>query len=194
MTIDDDYSSIIEEKSEEDFGVIQLDDECADSLLSLLNILERPHASQNHPAFINFPPTRSNSEFPGLMLTTLFEDEYRGHTPDAHDEKNRNNNHKAGCLTKRFSFIVPSHKNEVVGVSLGDMNDKEWKLFLEAFKKLLPKVFETRKSISLIRRILNLFHTFSMPLKSPSHLILPSTLKSNGCILSTIIVLVHSHG
>ncbi|GAB2227899.1 hypothetical protein Droror1_Dr00009727 [Drosera rotundifolia] len=153
MTIDDDYSSVIEEKSEEDFGVFQLDDECADSLLSLLNILERPHASQNHPAFINFPPPRSNSGFPGLMLTTLFEDEYRGHTPDAHNEKNRNNNHKAGCLTKRFSFTVPSHKNEAVGVSLGDMNDEEWKLFLEAFKKLLLKVIETRKSISSIRRL-----------------------------------------
>lgn len=61
-----------------------------------------------------------------------------------------------GMLTKSQSFPAPNHNREVQSIiTFGEMNDKEWKLFLEQFEALLPEAFEERKFKALSKQKLS---------------------------------------
>ncbi|XP_051138884.1 phosphatidylinositol 4-kinase gamma 1-like [Andrographis paniculata] len=60
-------------------------------------------------------------------------------------------NPKAGSLAKSQSFAAPNHNREgqCITISFGEMNDGEWRLFLEYFETLLPGAFEEKKFTGL---------------------------------------------
>ena len=54
-----------------------------------------------------------------------------------------------GSLMRSLSYSVQNHNNDGQFISLGEMDEEEWLLFLESFQKLLPQAFEDRKSMGL---------------------------------------------
>ncbi|XP_021749121.1 phosphatidylinositol 4-kinase gamma 8-like [Chenopodium quinoa] len=64
-----------------------------------------------------------------------------------------NETRKAGHLVKSISFAVPSRKSEIEGISFKKLDQEEWELFLEIFERLLPEVFEERKSTGITQRV-----------------------------------------
>ncbi|XP_074306802.1 phosphatidylinositol 4-kinase gamma 8-like [Silene latifolia] len=60
---------------------------------------------------------------------------------------------KTGNLFKSISFAAPGRKDEIEGVSFGDMKEDEWEFFLEMLERLLPEVFEERKNTGMIQRV-----------------------------------------
>ncbi|GAB2267089.1 hypothetical protein Dimus_002073 [Dionaea muscipula] len=164
LNYDDYSSSVIEEKSEEDFRVFEFEDDRYGDITDPPSPPPPPPPPPPHTTtsmkpsaqIPKLPPARSKSEFPaGTMLARLLEEEYQSDPSDTHehDDNKSGEESKVGYLTKSFSFAVPNHNTETSGVAFGDMNEEEWDFFLEALEKLLPKVLETRKSISLMQRL-----------------------------------------
>ncbi|XP_058112369.1 phosphatidylinositol 4-kinase gamma 8 [Magnolia sinica] len=56
-------------------------------------------------------------------------------------------------LTKSVSFVVMEHNHEWGEISFRAMGKEEWELFLGKFEELLPKAFESRKSMRLKLRL-----------------------------------------
>ena len=102
-----------------------------------------------------FPPLRSKSVRPDR--TQLLEEDYQNTGSKTAEETEIDNggsyNRKVSSLTRSVSFAVSKYKNETGGISFGDMNEEEWERFLGSLEKLLPKVFETRKSMGLVSRL-----------------------------------------
>lgn len=102
-----------------------------------------------------FPPMRSKSGRPDL--TQLLEEDYQITDSKMEEEMETDNggsySRKVSYLTRSVSFAVSKNKNETGDISFGNMNEEEWESFLGSFEKLLPKVFETRKSIGLVSRL-----------------------------------------
>jgi len=69
------------------------------------------------------------------------------------DMEATNESRKAGHLVKSISFAVPSRKNEIEGISFEKLDKEEWEFFLEIFERLLPEVFEERKSTGVTQRV-----------------------------------------
>ncbi|XAR48321.1 1-phosphatidylinositol 4-kinase [Bertholletia excelsa] len=55
-------------------------------------------------------------------------------------------------LTRSISFSMSNQNHQNCGISFGEIDEEEWKLFLENFEKLLPKVFEGRKSMGMLKQ------------------------------------------
>ncbi|XP_057549847.1 phosphatidylinositol 4-kinase gamma 8-like [Amaranthus tricolor] len=62
-------------------------------------------------------------------------------------------NRKGANLVKSISFATPGRMNDIEGISFGEMEEREWDFFLEAFDMLLPEVFEERKNFSITQRV-----------------------------------------
>ncbi|GFP85034.1 phosphatidylinositol 4-kinase gamma 1 [Phtheirospermum japonicum] len=66
---------------------------------------------------------------------------------------NNNNNSKASGLMRSLSYSVPNYNLDgQCIICFGEMDEEEWRLFLESFEKKLPKAFEERKSMGLSKQ------------------------------------------
>lgn len=54
-----------------------------------------------------------------------------------------------GSLMRSVSYSVPNYNRDGQCIYFGEMDDGEWRAFLEIFQKLLPEAFEERKSMDL---------------------------------------------
>lgn len=145
---------IKEEEEEDDFQTFQLDEECIDSTRGI-------------PVFQSSgkPPLALKSQRPyngmacemksGLLLEHKSMDVYnqRKQSFNVEDiEIKSNENRKGGCLFKSLSFAAP-RKNEIEGISFGEMNTEEWEIFLDMFERLLPEAFEERKCTGITQKV-----------------------------------------
>ncbi|KAL7138296.1 hypothetical protein ABFS83_10G153000 [Erythranthe nasuta] len=78
------------------------------------------------------------------------------------DNNNNNNNNncvdedddgmKGGGMMRSMSYSIQNYSRDGQCVCLGELNEEEWRLFLENFEKLLPEAFEERKSMGLSKQ------------------------------------------
>ncbi|KAK6120440.1 hypothetical protein DH2020_045818 [Rehmannia glutinosa] len=68
------------------------------------------------------------------------------------DDHGDDNNPKAGGLMRSLSYSIPNYNLDGQCICFGEMDDEEWRLFLDSFEKSLPKVFEERKSMGLSKQ------------------------------------------
>lgn len=59
-------------------------------------------------------------------------------------DEHQDDNLKSGGLMRSLSFAVPNYSHDGQGISFDEMNDEEWRLFLESFERLLPEAFVGR--------------------------------------------------
>ncbi|KAJ4980202.1 hypothetical protein NE237_010982 [Protea cynaroides] len=114
-----------------------------------------------------FSSSKSMSGFPQESLSLLDESDDETSNGDKkknfsdfiddnssiNNDDNGDDDHRIGGLIKSVSFSMPNHKLETDGISFKGMNQEEWSLFLVCFEKLLPKVFDDRKSMGLKQRL-----------------------------------------
>ncbi|XP_043720864.1 phosphatidylinositol 4-kinase gamma 8-like [Telopea speciosissima] len=164
-----------------EFDEIGTEDGCSVSVFDLPPLLQsRP--GMNKPPKIPVPKlsvSKSMRVFPGhdTTFSHLHEEEEEedadgnsdgddakkcdsNNADDTNDDNNGNNgdedddDHKVGGLIKSVSFSMPKRKlDQTDGISFKSMNEEEWSLFLVCFEKLLPKVFDDRKSMGLKQRL-----------------------------------------
>ncbi|GMH08099.1 hypothetical protein Nepgr_009939 [Nepenthes gracilis] len=121
------------------------------------DVIEKTTLIAKQPQKPKFQSARSMKGLPDETLVPLLlqrdnqndDSEMQKHNGEM---ENDNYSYKTGYLTRSFTFTGSNQKNEARGISLGDMNEEEWKIFLEAFEKLLPHVFEARKSLSSMKK------------------------------------------
>ncbi|GAB2210063.1 hypothetical protein Drorol1_Dr00015316 [Drosera rotundifolia] len=154
MPSNDVCGSVTGETSDEDPQIFQYDVECGGDTCH--------YGLDSSPANYTFTVksskmpryswARSKSKSPAILLAPLFHDEDRISDNEVEKEICQDN-HRAGHFTKSFSFDGPNLWKEPGVVMLGDMNDEKWNFFLDAFEKLLPDMFRTRKSSASTLRL-----------------------------------------
>lgn len=151
LTNDLDYGVIGgEARQEKDFSMFQFDEECK----------EDDHRSMFNPSKVvqtrvGKPPLAPQAHSERLVnilssdvkLGSHVERDYQSSVDSIMHET------KPHHLVKSISFAAPGRKNEIEGISFGEMNEIEWEFFLEMFEKLLPEVFEERKSTGITQRV-----------------------------------------
>lgn len=71
---------------------------------------------------------------------------------DDNDGDDGSNNPKGAGLMRSLSYSVPSYNLDGQCICFGEMDDPEWRLFLDGFEKALPKAFVERKSMGLSKQ------------------------------------------
>ncbi|KAL9240040.1 hypothetical protein vseg_014303 [Gypsophila vaccaria] len=148
-----------EEEQEQDSEMFHFDEEFEENSMFMFN-----HSS----SLVGKPPlppkpTKPSKGFPldVKKLCPLPEDDCHDilddtlqRRTDAIDIKGTHDTRvKAGNLFKSISFAAPGRKDEIEGVSFGDLKEDEWEFFLEMLDRLLPEVFEERKNTGVTQRV-----------------------------------------
>ncbi|KAK9725961.1 hypothetical protein RND81_05G180100 [Saponaria officinalis] len=155
----------LEEKQEKDLEMFHFDEEFEENSMFMYN---QSKANQSS-SLIGKPPlppkpqsTKPSKPFPldGKKLCSLLENDSHDipnatlhKRTDAVDIKGHDARIKAGNLFKSISFAAPGRKDEIEGVSFGDLKEDEWEFFLEMLERLLPEVFEERKNTGVTQRV-----------------------------------------
>jgi len=141
------------EEEQDVFQMFQLDEECIDSTRGI-------------PVFQSSgkPPLAPKSERPykGVAYDTnsgsLLEDKSMDiygqwkQPNNIEDIEIKSNENKGGRLFKSITFAAP-RKNEIEGISFGEMNKEEWEIFLDMFEGILPEAFEERKCTGMTQKV-----------------------------------------
>ncbi|XP_042513528.1 phosphatidylinositol 4-kinase gamma 8-like [Macadamia integrifolia] len=147
-----------EENSKEETEIFEFEIGCEDGNS---NVFDLPRLLQSRPG-MNKPPkvpvklssSKSMRGFPNdQTFTDLLHEEDDINSDTYNDDDNGDDDHKVGGLIKSMSFSIPNRKIETDGISFKCMSEEEWSLFLVCFEKLLPKVFDDRKSMGLKQRL-----------------------------------------
>lgn len=146
-------------EEEEVDEVFQFDDEHEDDLNQVSGIPEILENSPTKgkpskiPRFSSMSKLDDPTLFPSSKIEHYLNDDHALNTfldncvnVDDHGDDNP----KAGSLMRSYS--VPNHNHDGQCICFGEMDDEEWRLFLESFQKLLPKAFEERKSMGLLSK------------------------------------------
>ncbi|KAI4341215.1 hypothetical protein MLD38_025966 [Melastoma candidum] len=113
-----------------------------------LGLQETLQGMLNPPKVMRLSSLQSLSGIPDSPLSSICEqDDESGDMGAELDDP------KQAIMNRSVSFSVPQHMNEGEGISLGDMSEDEWGLFLESFEKLLPQVIEDTKCKGLKQRL-----------------------------------------
>ncbi|GMP97961.1 hypothetical protein CsSME_00046022 [Camellia sinensis var. sinensis] len=140
--IDDYQSEVI------DTEIFQLDNEWEDNSSQALDLPCK--LLQTPPTVIGRPPriTRSMSG----LLPSQDEEVCGVHNNDDNDSGGSNEYKVWTGLIRSKSCSASNYNHENGGISFEEINEEEWELFLENFEKLLPGVFEGRKSMGLVKQ------------------------------------------
>ncbi|KAL6555304.1 hypothetical protein OROGR_006562 [Orobanche gracilis] len=68
------------------------------------------------------------------------------------DERGGDSNPKAVGLMRSLSYFVPNYNLDGQCICFSELDDEEWRLFLEGFERTLPEAFEERKSMGLSKQ------------------------------------------
>ncbi|PIN24418.1 Phosphatidylinositol 4-kinase [Handroanthus impetiginosus] len=159
-TLSDDNDSNKQYEKEVD-EMFQFDNEHENDLEQVADI---PHILQNSPTQGKPPKIPRFSSMSILDDRTLFpENKSESYMVDDHacytfldnsanGDDNGNDNPKTSGLMRSRSFPIPNYNNDGQCISFGEMDDEEWRLFLESFEKLLPEAFEERRSMGLSKQ------------------------------------------
>lgn len=162
-----DTRSEIDDRSEDELEMFQFDleteDSCNTEVLDLPRLLRNYHETGKPPKIpLKLPSARSMSGFPHTVLSPLHEEDYNNKFEDNIEEQEKEEIEEyvdesqkiiGGGLIKSLSFSVSNQKYENEGITFKGMSEEEFKLFLESFEKLLPKVFEERKNMGFKQRL-----------------------------------------
>lgn len=152
----------------EEFEIFQFDDKsvgASNEVFDIPQLLERPSDMAKPPKIPRFSAVKSMPRLQGPALSPLYEendlrDDLNNDDDDSKSTKDNggNNDDNNGgddskVLTRSKSYSVQSCNCETEGVTLGDLSEGEWELFLESIEKLLPEAFEGTKCIGLKQRL-----------------------------------------
>lgn len=126
-------------------------------LQSNIRITKQPKAAR-------FSSTESLVVFSDAASSTSHEDNELNHNNNKKDYKvkdvegggsncSSSRSPKTGSMVRSTSFPVQKFSHENSGISLGDMGDDDWGLFLKNFEMILPEIFEGTKCLSQKQRL-----------------------------------------
>ncbi|KAK9122607.1 hypothetical protein Sjap_012209 [Stephania japonica] len=150
-------------------NILQFDTDCnqscSDVVVCALSHWKPSKVSKLQKVPMKYPTLPSSSALVQELLISLHEeddnvdhgkDESSCDNDNAGDDEDvisSNDQKVTGGLIRSVSFYNSKVEHENEGMSFGDMSEEGWVLFLEHFEKLLPKVFEVRKSTRLKQRL-----------------------------------------
>ncbi|XP_057505557.1 phosphatidylinositol 4-kinase gamma 8-like [Actinidia eriantha] len=139
------------EDKQEETEIFQFDDDYYGDGFS--QALDLPLLLQGHPdQFKGKPPvTEKARSTRGLFDSVLppLNEEYVHKSDSGGGGSGRE--YKVGGIARSVTFSVSNNRENGV-ISLGEISEEEWELFLENFQKILPKAFEDRKNMGLMKQ------------------------------------------